>query len=688
MFRSPEHCPHRVRHNDAPSGGHSHCELVRLNCELPESARCWVTHGACVACCAEEQPPEASCSQVIASMMLEQLSSPARSTDWTELRRKELMDEAIQRLATVPGDPSAAGSYSKILWAVGMLTAPRKNETLTKSLTSLKQAGFEDVQLFAEPGVVVPDVFQHLPITRNGRSLGVFGNTMAALSSLYLSQPTATAYALFQDDITVAAGLKAWCEDEFWPSGCGLVSLFTIREQIEETPGWQIARRGFYRTYGAMGFVFRRDVLLEFLSDHRVWSHRLTRAHGSDAAIGEWAARSGHGIAHYSPSLIQHRGKTSTIGHVFDEIEQADAIDDVADIPTWTRPPRKPGRVGLVGWNTASGLGYVNRELATHFSIDRWLAPQHSRFATLEPLPNCRMDLVPNKIPPSQIRNWLSGLEWVLFAELPYLDRMAQLARNQAIRVACIPMWEWLHPQLEWVKYVDLMLAPTRFTYERLTEWKKRYGFCWDVVELPWPVDATRFAFQQRTTCERFLFVNGTGGGRGIRPDGNQTEYRRKGAELMAETARLLPDIPFVWYSQTDDLPPLPPNVERRPSPEDSTRLYEVGDVCVQPSSWEGIGLQLLECQAAGMPLVTTDAAPMNEFRPLRTVPARLIEPVRVYGPDPILSHAVSPEDLAATLRQLIGTDLSEASRAARRFVEEQHSWAQAVSILKEHLIH
>ncbi len=693
MPRLPDQCPHRVVSDSAPSADHVHCEVLRQRCELPTTEHCWIAIEACVACCRQsvsldDVASESPLSPVMASLMLEQLSQTIRVANWTDERRQALSREAIEQLSCIVPDSAYKPGVSArtIVWAVGVLTAPRKRPTLEATLFDLKRAGFADVQLFAEPGADIPAGFQHLPVTRQGRALGVFGNTVTALSALYLSQPQAEAFALFQDDISVAEGLRAWCNRELWPSGQGLVSLFTMKEQSGTATGWQVAQRGMFRTFGALGFIFRRDVLLAFLSDHRVWLHRQSRRHGSDAAIGEWATRTGHGIAYHTPSLLQHRGETSAAGHSFDEIELAHAIPHVRHIANWQRPKRQPGRVGLVGWNTASGLGYVNRELATHYPIERWLAPQHPCFPSLEPLRVCRTDLVPAQLDSRHLYDWLRGLDWVLFAELPYLERLAQHARERYVRVACIPMWEWLHPQLDWLNYVDVMLCPTRFTFDRLTDWKRRHGFCWDVVELPWPIDASRFAFRQRRTCERLLFINGTGGGRGTRADGTETGYHRKGAELVAEAARLLPDVPFIWYSQTDDLPPLPPNVRRRPTPADSTRLYDEGDVCVQPSTWEGIGLQLLECQAAGMPLVTTEAAPMNEFQPLRTVRATHVEQVRVFGSAPISSHVVSPTDLAATLRLLLGTDLTEASRSARRFVERQHSWSRAKAILSEQL--
>lgn len=42
--------------------------------------------------------------------------------------------------------------------------------------------------------------------------------------------------------------------------------------------------------------------------------------------------------------------------------------------------------------------------------------------------------------------------------------------------------------------------------------------------------------------------------------------------------------------------------------------LYHLGDVYVYPTRLEGIGLTICEALAAGLPVITTDCAPMNEF--------------------------------------------------------------------------
>ena len=66
------------------------------------------------------------------------------------------------------------------------------------------------------------------------KPLGVFGNTITALSALYLSQSQADAYARFPDDISVAEGLRAWCDRELWPSGRVAGVGAALRETPEE----------------------------------------------------------------------------------------------------------------------------------------------------------------------------------------------------------------------------------------------------------------------------------------------------------------------------------------------------------------------------------------------------------------------------------------------------------------------
>jgi len=185
----------------------------------------------------------------------------------------------------------------------------------------------------------------------------------------------------------------------------------------------------------------------------------------------------------------------------------------------------------------------------------------------------------------------------------------------------------------------------------------------------PWPIDVEAFPFRERHRCERFVFAHGNGGPRD-----------RKGGKIVAEAARLRPNIPLIVYSQaqegyrstlTEDVD-WPASVDFRgavPKPQD---LYREGDVMILPSRWEGLGLQLFESLASGMPLVTTDAPPMNEAHAWARLPC---EPKRIRLSHDYLSFDVSPRTLADAMWRLSGQEISNESHISRDWVESNRSW-------------
>jgi glycosyltransferase involved in cell wall biosynthesis len=300
---------------------------------------------------------------------------------------------------------------------------------------------------------------------------------------------------------------------------------------------------------------------------------------------------------------------------------------------------------------------------------------------------SCRIDHAPLGADEGAIGRWLSGLDWVLFIERPEFAGLAAIARAMGIFIAAVPNWEWLANHLDWLHAADLLICPTQHTYRYVCDWRLRYGFGWDTACVPWPVDTDRFRFRQRGRCDRFVFINGWGGHPATRLDGSLSLLKRKGIELMVEAMRQSPKLRFVLYSLDPNVPELPPNVEHRRAPADNRALYDHGDVCVQPSHIEGIGLQLLECQAAGMPLITTDAPPMNEHSPWAVIPVLRAESV-IFGEGlPVPWQHVDPRRLAALLEERAGADISRASRHAREFIEREHNWASATKALRELLV-
>ncbi len=705
MARVPENCPDRIV--TEPNRGLAVCGILTQVTGVTDPAECRVNRDACEACCASLRSPEeinpviASLVHTIASRIVSACGHPECSAQRTAFLMRRVVDQLSVIVPELPEDnfpPSVPwpldtslkavrDNCSQSPWAVGLLTAPRAEPTIEQTLDSLCASGFDDAHIFAEPNAWIPSRFEHSRITRRARRLGNFLNFYSCLCTLLKDNPCAEAFVVFQDDIRVARGLKDWCMKQLWPLGNGVVSLFTPRIHAGIDVGWQIASPGFHRVCGAQALIFRRDVLLRFLSDPRVLQCLRHRRYGDDAVLGGWLSREGLGIAYHTPSLVEHVGNVSSVysGRP-DQRNLAEAVACVSQIKHWRSPPPRVGKIGLVGWNSPTGLGSINRDLAAHLDIKHWFAPPHPEFGLTRPSQLKRLPEVTSFAGRNELARWVGQLDWLVFAERPYLSDLPRLAAHQGVGIACIPMWEWVQPHHAWLQFVDLMICPTRIAYAQMSDWAQRYGFGWKTLFLPWPVDGALYRFRQREVCREFLFVNGWGGGLCHRLDRSRAPYRRKGLELILAAADLSPDLRFVIRSLSPLSEALPANVRIVPPPRKPAQLYDEGDVCIQPSHYEGIGLQLLECQAAGLPLITTDAPPMNEYHPWQRIPTSGQEVVSV-GDGYISSELMEPEDMVEILRPLMGRDIREASRQARASMDSEHNWGKARKIIHSELV-
>jgi glycosyltransferase involved in cell wall biosynthesis len=360
----------------------------------------------------------------------------------------------------------------------------------------------------------------------------------------------------------------------------------------------------------------------------------------------------------------------------------AATVNRFASIHSLSRGIRALGRrrrgpvVGLVGFNTASGLGYLNRDLAERGVVDSWLVVEHPHLPTLD-IPvaaerHARQIDIPSE---HELLRWLRTLDWVIWAEICPVEGLTRLARRCGTHTACIPMWEWTSPLDPSLRDVDLVICPTRHAFSMFSLWRQRFGFRWQVAEFPWPISGERFRFRVRQRCERFLFINGYGGAVAREFETGTATAGRKGADLVLAAAAMTPEINWTIVTQTPLAASVPRNVTVRFSVAEPTDLYDDGDVCVQPSRWEGLGLPLLECQAAGMPLVVIDMPPMNEYQPLRVVqPEGKVWAYLTEG-QPIPVPLVAPAALANVVRDLHGQDIRAASIAARNWILRERSW-------------
>lgn len=139
-------------------------------------------------------------------------------------------------------------------------------------------------------------------------------------------------------------------------------------------------------------------------------------------------------------------------------------------------------------------------------------------------------------------------------------------------------------------------------------------------VYIPWGTDIDIFrpdVQKDPKNCLRFFHSCGI-------------DPQRKGTDMMVRAfQKIKGDVKLIIHSQgklnehpswcrldeaTRSLIKGDPRIEVIEKEVAAPGLYHLGDVYVYPSQLEGIGLTVAEALASGLPVITTDAPPMNEF--------------------------------------------------------------------------
>jgi len=349
------------------------------------------------------------------------------------------------------------------------------------------------------------------------------------------------------------------------------------------------------------------------------------------------------------PQEPEKDADTPTIPYTTSGQEIVDFLRDEAKVTS--RPKSKPKankEITLIGYSCANGLGELNRQIAKYVGIDYWRVIRHK---VLGKQP------IPKSIKPATEVDLPNGI--LLFTETPFLKpQQLKAIKDRGGRIVSVPMLEWTpKPATEpWTDYVDLWICPTRQCYVTLSE----EGY--PCVMFPWPIDLERYTFIPRDTLESYLFINGFSGGfRG-----------RKGAATVRQAFSEVGSSPLVVSSQERDL-----NQREQwkkygtlLDPIQSNRyLYTVGSVLLAPHHCDGLGLEPMEAMACGMPVITPDAPPWNEFPALARLPVQQ-ERKRIRRPLPWVS--VDPLTLRERCEELLGSSIKEHSREVRAWAESR----------------
>lgn len=203
---------------------------------------------------------------------------------------------------------------------IAMTTAPRRAPTLTRALTSLREAGFgEIVHLFAEPGTfdqTPRPIDERTIVSEHVSTLGCFGNWKHAITYL-LAATSAQWLLVVQDDAIWAAGSADALRAELATrknQRIGFLSPYVTESDVPvgAADGWIECRSG-WNLCGAVALCLERGTARQLLWHRRFVEHRSTEH--VDSVVAASMLDLGRPSYVHVPSLVDHVGYTSTIGH-------------------------------------------------------------------------------------------------------------------------------------------------------------------------------------------------------------------------------------------------------------------------------------------------------------------------------------------------------------------------------------
>ena len=207
-------------------------------------------------------------------------------------------------------------------WSYGVTSVKsRLQSLLPQTLASLKLAGFEKPTLFI-------DDIDHSIASECSKKFGLivvnrqpqiktYGNWLLTLLELYIRDPNADRYAIFQDDITVYKNLRFYLDECEYPKK-GYLNIYTFPSNqllADRQLGWyksnQLGR-------GAVGLIFNNQAVVELLQQRSIIvkpkaAEKSTKS--VDGAVIHALKSIDYTEYVHNPSLSQHWGIVSSMGN-------------------------------------------------------------------------------------------------------------------------------------------------------------------------------------------------------------------------------------------------------------------------------------------------------------------------------------------------------------------------------------
>jgi glycosyltransferase involved in cell wall biosynthesis len=257
----------------------------------------------------------------------------------------------------------------------------------------------------------------------------------------------------------------------------------------------------------------------------------------------------------------------------------------------------------IVSFNDDTGLGSMGKEIKTTLGIKKHIVCKSKKLNTL-PINSMNEILIDESTNPVDIDSFLEGERGIIcFEYVNWHPKLAVICKKRNIKIVCVPMWEWFRgTDIEW-RFVDWFLCPNQKALDIVNS----YGYR-NASKINWALDLNRIPKREVVGKAKQFFHNA-----GIVDDDD-----RKGtfAAIKAFSKVKNPSIKLTVRIQKKTR--LPPFLDNRVNIEignhSINQLYMNGDVAIQPSKMEGLGFMILEPICCGIPVITSDIAPINEY--------------------------------------------------------------------------
>lgn len=231
---------------------------------------------------------------------------------WDEKQTRQTPTESKPRLS-LPSDIPVVASV-----------APRAASLHKRTFASVRAAGFSRVFASCEPGVDVSHVDANITLHPDKR-----GQWRNFLEVLKIGIATGDGYFItVEDDIEMCKGTAEFLSNTGWPApDCGCLALYSSLFALQHYPSGRRSRLSEKHAkwlLGACALMFRRDAAIALLDwgEKRGWRGDVDTTiedpaskKSSDTYVGEVLTTLGYSIWSHNPTLVNHIGAESTLGH-------------------------------------------------------------------------------------------------------------------------------------------------------------------------------------------------------------------------------------------------------------------------------------------------------------------------------------------------------------------------------------